>query len=161
MFIILSFFNSLVDFSEIAKEVEVLGGEIVSKPSATGGSGEQFIDIKIDPEFYRKMEDLVKIVGSGRSRLEVLQMRMASSNTSHAAGESKEAYHEDDSDDEKGKAKKKPSKSSSAASTKKELPKRKDELQSLLSEVTGRNDIIEEDVEDEYEMVEHIVVRIH
>jgi uncharacterized protein with von Willebrand factor type A (vWA) domain len=130
---------------------------------------ERYIDVKIDPEFFRRMEDICKTSESGKARIEILQMRMiatgGTTTSANAATESKEAYHSSDEEHEheeenKKKSKKKGSKSDETKqSTKKEIPKRKDDLQDLLAQVTGRSDIIDDQVEDEYVVVEQLAVR--
>lgn len=159
-----------IDGEVVTKEVEKVGGVIVSRsqPSSSSALTEEFLDVKIDPEYYRKMEELVKIVGSGKSRLEVLQMRMASTvgGVGGAATESKEAHYDDDSEDDQPqpsqqKGKKKASSSTNKSSSKIESSKRKDDLQNLLSEVTGISDLVDEDVPDEYEVAEQLMVRIY
>lgn len=154
------------DGEVVTKEVEKVGGVIVSRsqPSSSSALTEEFLDVKIDPEYYRKMEELVKIVGSGKSRLEVLQMRMASTvgGVGGAATESKEAHYDDDSEDDQPqpsqqKGKKKASSSTNKSSSKIESSKRKDDLQNLLSEVTGISDLVDEDVPDEYEVAEQLM----
>lgn len=165
------FFYSL-DGEVVTKEVEKLGGVIVSRSqsSSSSASTEEFLDVKIDPEYYRKMEELVKIVGSGKSRLEVLQMRMASTvgGVGGAATESKEAHYDDDSENDqpqpsqqKGKKKTSSSSSTNKSNSKIESSKRKDDLQNLLSEVTGISDLVDEDVPDEYEVAEQLMVRTY
>jgi hypothetical protein len=151
----------------VTREVTKLGGVITARNSTTADAKEGFMDVKLDPEFYRKMEDLIKTVGSGKSRLEVLQMRMASANTgdvssSAAAAESKDHFDGDSDEEEEGEedntTKNKKNKKSTSAISKKDVPKRKDDLQALLNEVTGMNDIADEELPDEYAIVETLVV---
>jgi hypothetical protein len=63
------------DQTAIASEIDKVGGQIVQKSPSVGDSKESYVDVKIDPEYYRRMEEFVRDLGFGR--VEVIQMRMA------------------------------------------------------------------------------------
>lgn len=52
------------DVSQLAAEIDKIAGQIVQKSSSESDKGESYVDIKIDPEYYRRMEDFVKELGT-------------------------------------------------------------------------------------------------
>lgn len=51
------------DVSQLASEIDKIAGQIVQKSSSESDKGESYVDIKIDPEYYRRMEEFVKELG--------------------------------------------------------------------------------------------------
>ncbi len=144
--------------TEYTAEIEKLAGVIVpsNKTKELEEASEELIDVKLDPEHFRKIEELTKSVGTGRGRVEVLQLRMASTTVGINGGamESKEPEPEPVEKEmpavsETSKGKKNASKPSKREE---ELAKKeKNDLSALLSEVTGRSDIVEGSDEDDEE----------
>ena len=69
------------------------GEESTKKAAVTGKV--IHIDVKVDPEYFRKVEEGVNTITNGEGRLEVLQLRVASS-TAAAATSSSAAAHQGD-----------------------------------------------------------------
>lgn len=63
--ICLYFFLRHADQSAVANEIDKIGGQIVQKsPSLSDTKEECYVDVRIDPEYYRRIEDLVKELGN-------------------------------------------------------------------------------------------------
>lgn len=73
----------VADESVICGELDKIGGQIMQRSATVDASTkssstlECFVDAKIDPEYYRRMEDFVRALSVGR--VEVIQMRMSGS----------------------------------------------------------------------------------
>ncbi len=52
------------DVSAVASEIDKIAAQVVQKsPAISDSRDECFVDVKIDPEYYRRMEDFVKELG--------------------------------------------------------------------------------------------------
>lgn len=150
-----------------AEEIEKLAGVIVSPAKPKDGDNdnkqvEAFIDVKLDPEHFRRIEELAKTVGDGHSRVEVLQLRMASTTGVHGgATEHKEAEPEPVETEVSQQTTSKSKKGVNKTSKREEelAKKEKNDLSALLSEVTGRADIADGSDDEEEDIPTMVVTK--
>lgn len=81
------------DRAQLLREVAAAAVQ-ASSVASSQGEGEQFVDYVVDPEAFRRMEEVVSALPLG-GRLDVLQLRMTSTGPL-AVAESKEAVQEEE-----------------------------------------------------------------
>lgn len=130
----------MTDMTRLQSEFDKLGCVTVAQSSSDDHHHhEQSVDLKVDPENFRRIEELVKMTDFGR--VEVLQMRMAGAATGpHTLPTKGDAPQMDDIHEEEIVAKSHKetfTKESLHTGPDNRLNRHKDELEHLLNEVVG------------------------
>lgn len=128
----------------ISKEVEKLGGIPLTSQGlvvAPGVNLDNILDVQIDPENFRKIEDLIKATKNDKNRVEVLQLRiptgaLSSASANSLMGSANSIPLDEEIAIDEPLPIEKPIKSKSKSSAGKG-GKKKDDLSQLLQDVTG------------------------
>lgn len=153
------------DQTRLFKELSPLNAVVHSTSGGLTSDNEQFVDVIVDPENYRRLEEIVSSL-SGNARLDVLQLRMNATGASAGVDPSMGAVESKDMDEEDEDSNllshrvqdEEESLAQSSTGPKRETRRgnKGDDLQALLLEMGALEEGV--DVHEEYSLPEKVSV---